>query len=72
MGRSLCRAGQYLSMGVSRFSFARLLVEPVPDHLGRPEPADLDALAAPPLLAVEDGVACPAHLALSGEADAPC
>lgn len=73
MGRSPCKPNQHSANKCPKHSTPRcLLVEPVPDHLAGPEAADLDALAAPPLLAVEDRVACPAHLALSREADASC
>lgn len=45
-------------------------VEPVADDAaGGPNSADLDALATPALLTVEDGESCPAHFALSGQSN---
>lgn len=45
-------------------------VEPVAhDAAGGPNSADLDALATPALLTVEDGESCPAHFALSGQSN---
>lgn len=45
-------------------------VEPVADDAaGGPNSTDLDALATPALLTVEDGESCPAHIALSSQSN---
>lgn len=45
------------------------LVEPVPNHFAGPDTAELDALTAPALLAVENGPCRPANLAFAGQSN---
>lgn len=49
-----------------------VLVEPVANHLARPEPTNLDPLAPPSFLSAKEGEGGPADLSLSGQADASC